>query len=137
MPSKIDDNEMKALVQANKHSTVRELATALKVSVGSVHGHLKSLGFVKKLDVWVLHELKEIHMTNRMSICDQLKREENDPFLKHMMTATKNGLFTTMSIEKEVKVGEMKSQAKAEIHQKMVMVSMWWNQSSMKETSLL
>ena len=59
MPSKIDDNEMKALVQANKHSTVRELAT-LKVSVGSVHGHLKSLGFVKKLDVWIPHELKEI-----------------------------------------------------------------------------
>jgi len=44
---------MKALVQANKHSTVRELATALKVSVGSIHGHLKLLGFVKKLDVWV------------------------------------------------------------------------------------
>jgi len=30
-PSKIDDDEMKALVQANKHSTVREFATALKV----------------------------------------------------------------------------------------------------------
>jgi len=41
--SKIDDDEMKALVQANKHSMVRELATALKESVGSVHSHLKSL----------------------------------------------------------------------------------------------
>ena len=69
-PSKIDDDEMKALVQANKHSTVRELAIALKVSVGSVHGYLKSLGFIKKLDVWVPHELKEIHLTNRMSVCD-------------------------------------------------------------------
>ncbi|XP_018057766.1 PREDICTED: histone-lysine N-methyltransferase SETMAR-like [Atta colombica] len=38
-PSKIDDDEMKALMQANKYSTVRELATALKVSVGSVYGH--------------------------------------------------------------------------------------------------
>ncbi|XP_012062025.1 PREDICTED: histone-lysine N-methyltransferase SETMAR-like [Atta cephalotes] len=75
-PSKIDDNEMKALVQTNKHSMVRELATALKVSVGNVHGHLKSLGFVKKLDVWVPHELTEIHLTNRVR--DQLiKREEN------------------------------------------------------------
>jgi len=63
-PSKIDDDEMKALVQANKHSTVRELATVLKVSVRSVHGHLKSLDFVKKLDVWVAHELKEIHLMN-------------------------------------------------------------------------
>jgi len=62
-PFKIDDDEIKELVQANKHSTVRELATALKVSVGSVHGHLKSLGFIKKLDVRVPHELKEIHLT--------------------------------------------------------------------------
>jgi len=50
-PSKNDNDEMKALMQANKHSTVRKLATALKVSVGSVHGHLKLLGFVKKFDV--------------------------------------------------------------------------------------
>ena len=62
---------MKALVQANKYSMVRELVTALKVSVESVHDHLKSLGFVKELDVWVSHELKEIHLTNRMSVCDQ------------------------------------------------------------------
>jgi len=48
---------------------------------------LKSLGFIKKLDVWVLHELKEIHMTNRMSVCDQfIEREKNDPFLKRMIT---------------------------------------------------
>ena len=75
-PSKIDDDEMKALVQANKHLTVRELATALKVSVGSVHDHLKSLGFVKKLDVWVPHELKEIHLTNeRLRSIHQTRRK--------------------------------------------------------------
>jgi len=114
-PSKIDDDEMKALVQANKHSTVRKLAAALKVSVGSVHGHLKSLGFVKKLDVWVPHELKEIHLTNRMNVYDQfIKREENDPFLKCMgdekwIVYNNQSLFTTtMLVEKEVGVGEVK-----------------------------
>jgi len=75
-PSKIDDDEMKALVQANKHSTVRELATTLKVSVGSVHV-MKSLGFVKKLDVWVPHELKEIHLTNPMNVCNQTRRKQS------------------------------------------------------------
>jgi len=35
----------------------------------------------------IFHELKEIHLTNRMSVCDQLiKREESDPFLKRMIT---------------------------------------------------
>ena len=99
---------MKALVQANKHSTVRELATALKVSVGSVHGYLKSLGFVKKLDVWVPHELKEIHLTNRMSICDQfIKREENDPFLKRMITGDKKWIIYN-NVSWKRRVGEVK-----------------------------
>jgi len=41
----------------------------------------------------------------------------------------KIGLFTT-SVEKEVGVGEVKyqeRQAKVEIHQKKVMLSMWWD----------
>lgn len=62
--SEIDDDKFKAVVQANKHSMIRELATALKVSIGSIHGDLKSLGFVKKVDVWVLHKLKKIHRTS-------------------------------------------------------------------------
>jgi len=93
-----------------KYSTVWKLATALKaMPVGSVHGHLKSLGFIKKLDVWGPHELKEIHLTNRMSVCDQLiKREENDPFLKCMIMGNEKWMFITISAEKEVGVGEVK-----------------------------
>ena len=119
---------MKALMQANKHSTVRELATALKVSVGSVHGHLKSLGFVKKFDVWVPHKLKEIHLTNRMSVCDQLiKRKENDLFLKYMITGNEKWIvYNNVSRKRSWnRRGEAPGrQAKAEIHQKKVMLSM-------------
>jgi len=130
-PSEIDDDKIKALVQANKHSTVRELATALKVSIGSVHGHLKSLGFVKKLDVWVPHELKEIHLTKRMNVCDQLtKREENDPFLKRMITGDEkwivyNNVSRKRSWSRRDEAPER--QAKADIHQKKVMLSIWWD----------
>lgn len=35
----------------HKHTTIQELGIALKMPIGSVNGHLKSLGFVKKLDV--------------------------------------------------------------------------------------
>jgi len=79
------------------------------VSVGSVHGHLKSLGFVKKFDIWVPHELKEIHLTNRMNVCDQLiKREENDPFLKRMITGDKKWIVYNNVNQKRSGVGEMK-----------------------------
>jgi len=36
---------------------------------------------VKKLDIWVPHVLKEIHLTHRINACDKhLKRNEFDPF---------------------------------------------------------
>ncbi|XP_026824119.1 histone-lysine N-methyltransferase SETMAR-like [Ooceraea biroi] len=85
-PSEVDNDKIKALVEANRHSTIRELAEALKISIGSVHLHLKQLGYVSKLDVWVPHELK-VHLIKRIDICDQLlKREQSDPFLKRMIT---------------------------------------------------
>jgi len=92
---------------------------------------LKSLDFIKKLDVWVSHELKEIHLTNCMSVCDQLiKREENDPFLKRMITGDEkwiiyNNVSRKRSWNRRSEAPER--QAKAEIHQKKVMLSMWWN----------
>ncbi|KYM89079.1 hypothetical protein ALC53_02462 [Atta colombica] len=70
--------------------------------------------------IFKLLQLKEIHLTNCISVFDQLiKREENDPFLKRMIMGD---VFTIMSTEKEVGVGEApERQAKAEIHQKKVM----------------
>ncbi|XP_018057493.1 PREDICTED: nuclear factor 1 X-type [Atta colombica] len=96
-----------------------ELAIALKVSVGSVHGHLKSLGFVKKLDVWVSHELKEIYLTNRMSVCDQLiKCEENDPFLKCMITGGEKWIVNNVSRKRNWsrRSEALERQTKTEIH---------------------
>ena len=32
---------------------------------------MRRLGLVKKLDIWVPHELKEIHLTQHINICDK------------------------------------------------------------------
>lgn len=58
-PTKVDDHQMKAIIEENRHITVRKIAKRLNVSHTSVENHLKCLGFVKKFDVWVPHELKE------------------------------------------------------------------------------
>ena len=45
-------------------------------------------GLVKKLDIWIPHELKEIHLTKRINACDlHFKRNEFDPFLKQIKGA--------------------------------------------------
>ena len=42
---------------------------------------MQRLGLVKKLDICIPRELKEIHSTKRINACDlHLKRNEFDPF---------------------------------------------------------
>ena len=49
--------------------------------------HLHNLGFKKKLDVWVPHELTQKNMMDRISICESLlNRNKIDPFLKRIVT---------------------------------------------------
>ena len=113
---------------ANKHSGACYRSKSVRWKCSWLGCHLKSLDFVKKLDVWVLHELKEIHMTNRMSVCDQFI-EKNDPFLKRMITGDEKWIvYNNVSRKRSWnRRGEaLERQAKTEIHQKKVMLSMWW-----------
>ena len=65
------------MIENNRRSTTREIAEELNISHTCAERHLKQLGYVNKLDVWVTHKLNEIQLTKRMSICDSLlKRNE-------------------------------------------------------------
>ena len=84
----VDDDLIKAIIDSEHHSTTREIAEKLHVSHHvCIESHLKQLGYVEKLDTWVPQELKEKHLTQRINSCDLLKkRNENDPFLKRLIT---------------------------------------------------
>ena len=80
-PTEVDD-KLKAMIENNQRSTTREIAEKLNVSHTCVQRHLKQLGYVNKLDIWVPHQLDEIQLTKRISIRDPLlKRNESNPFL--------------------------------------------------------
>ena len=63
--SEVDDDIMKVIIEFNRHITVREIAKQLNVSHTTIENHtcIRHLGLVKKLDIWVPHESKEIHPT--------------------------------------------------------------------------
>ena len=83
----IDDDLIKAIIDSDRHSTTREIAEKFHVLHTCIENHLKQLGYVQKLDTWVPHELKEKHLTQRINNCELLKkRNENDPFLKRLIT---------------------------------------------------
>ena len=53
----------------------------------TVINHLKKIGFKKKLDVWVPHDLTQKNIFARMDGCESLlNRNKIDPFLKRMVT---------------------------------------------------
>ena len=75
------------MIDNNRRSTTREIAKELNISHTCVERHLKQLGYVNKLDIWISHKLNEIQLTKRIFICDSLlKRNETDPFLKRIIT---------------------------------------------------
>lgn len=130
-PNEVDDDEIKALIEANPSYTTREIAETLNIHHSTVHDHLKKLGFVTKLNIWVPHELKEVHLTARINICDMLiKREENDPFLKRMVTGDEKWIVYNNVVRKRswCQGDELpKTSSQADIHQKKVMLSVWWD----------
>ncbi|KAL7724126.1 hypothetical protein ACLKA6_008560 [Drosophila palustris] len=60
------------LIERDRHSSSRSICQELGVSYQTVINHLKKLGFKKKLDVWVPHDLTQ--------------KNKIDPFLKRMVT---------------------------------------------------
>ena len=79
-PNKVDDGPIKVIIESDRHVTVREIEEILKIPISTIDRHTR-LGLVKKLDNWITHELKEIHLTKCINARDLLlKRNEFDPF---------------------------------------------------------
>jgi len=130
-PTEVDDDQIKVIIEEDRHITVREIAEKLNISHTTIEKHLKCVGLVKKLDIWVPHELKEIHLTQRINICDMhLKRNETDPFLKRIITGDEKWVVYSNIIRKRswCKHDEAaQTTLKAELHQKKIMLSIWWD----------
>ncbi|GFW94426.1 histone-lysine N-methyltransferase SETMAR [Trichonephila clavipes] len=63
--------------------------------------HLRKVGFKKKPDIWVPHQLTPKNMMDRFSVCEALdKRNEIDPFLKQIVTM-RYGSHTTILREND------------------------------------
>ena len=92
---------------------------------------LKQLGYVNKLDIWIPHKLNEIQLTKRISICDSLlKLNETDPFLKLIITSDEKWVVYDNVVRKtswSKQDERAKSTSKADIHQKKVALSVWWD----------
>ena len=58
-PSEFDKDHLKALLKKESHQTNHELAEKTNCNQKTILNHLHSIGFAKKLRVWVPHELSK------------------------------------------------------------------------------
>ena len=59
---KVNNDELKAIVESDTSQTTRELASKFDVSIPTILGHLCQINKVKKLDRWVPHEFNAHQM---------------------------------------------------------------------------
>ena len=86
-PAEVGSDQIETLIENNQCHTTQERDDILKISKSSAENHLHQLGFVHCFDVWVPHKLSEKNLLDRISTCDSLlKRNENVPFLKQIVT---------------------------------------------------
>lgn len=130
-PTEVDLSVVKDIIDKNPSQTVREIAAVLNISHTSAENHLHNLGYVSKLNVWVPHKLTEANMAARISICDSLRRrQENDPFFKRMITGDEKWVTYDNVVRKRSwghKSEPPKTTSKAGLHTKKIMLSVWWD----------
>ena len=68
MPSNVDNDFLKSLVEDNPRKSTRQLSKDLNVDQTTVVRHLEEIGKVKKLDKWVPHELNDLQKRRRFEI---------------------------------------------------------------------
>lgn len=128
--SSLDDDALRALVEENPKTTVRELAGKLEVSKSTIDDHLKAIGKVKKLDSWVPHALNDRQKNQRYEICAALLCRNNiDPFLSRIVTCDEKWILYDNSRRSGqwLDKGEAPQHfPKPPSHQKKVMVTVWW-----------
>ncbi|XP_029639727.1 histone-lysine N-methyltransferase SETMAR-like [Octopus sinensis] len=93
--TKVDNEELEAVVEADTSQTTCESAAKLNDSNPSVFDYLKQIGKVKKLDKWVPHELNEHEMSRRLEICCHSMKAKK--FRIVLLRRMKNGFFSTIA----------------------------------------
>ncbi|XP_076764828.1 histone-lysine N-methyltransferase SETMAR-like [Xylocopa sonorina] len=130
-PSTTDTDLIKAYIDENPRSSVREVADAINIPRTTIHEHLRKLGYVNRYEVWVPHQLTESNLLNRISTCDLLiQRNEREPFLKKLITGDESWILYDNTARKRSWSTRDKCPptiARLGLHPKKVLLSIWWD----------
>lgn len=140
-PCEIDNDQLASLIESDPRQSTREVAEKLDVSYSTVARHLKEIGKTKKLDKWVPHELNESQRNRRFEVSSALLlRNKNEPFLDRIVTCDEKWILydnRRRSAQWLDRDEAPKHISKPELHQKKVMVNVWWSAAGLIHHSFL
>lgn len=118
-------------IHEDRHISTRDIAKELNIDHKTVLSHLHKVGYTKKLDVWVPHELSLKNLMDRVSVCETLKkRNEIEPFLKRLITGDEKWVRYENVVRKRSwkKRGEpLQTTSKPGLTENKVMLCVWWD----------
>nr|XP_033340892.1 histone-lysine N-methyltransferase SETMAR-like [Megalopta genalis] len=86
-PTTLDNDVLKAEVEANPCQTIEELSNSLNQPWSTIQEHLPQIGKISRGGVWVPHNLSEQNKANRSITCNVLlQRHRTDPFFDRLIT---------------------------------------------------
>lgn len=130
-PSKVDNDILRSMLESNPHLTTRAIAKQLGIHHSTAEEHIKHLGFVLRQSIWVPHNLTERNLSDRVRICSSLLIRHNvEPFLDKLITGDEKWILYENIKRKKVycKPGTSATIiAKPDLHQRKVMLCLWWD----------
>ncbi|XP_075858554.1 TATA box-binding protein-associated factor RNA polymerase I subunit D isoform X1 [Microcebus murinus] len=139
--TKVDNDELKTLVEENPSQPTCDLAAKFDVTIPTILDHLKQIDKINKLGRWVPRELNEHQKRNRLEAClSLLSRHKDKPFLHRIITCDEKWILfdnRKRSAQCLGKDGVPKHSPKLNIHQKKLMVSVWWSSAGIIQYSFM
>jgi histone-lysine N-methyltransferase SETMAR len=132
---------LEQLLEEDPRRSSRELALEMSVSHTTVLNRLRALGKVQRVGKWVPHNLSEVNISQRLSICvSHSSRQKKKSFLWKIITGDEKWLYYDNPVHKKqwLSPGQVPlSTPKPEIHRKKVMICVWWDQKGVIYWELL
>ena len=139
-PSEVDNDQLRAIIEADPLTTTREIAQELRVDHSMIIWRLKQIGKVKTLDEWVPHELTK-NLENRcFEVLSSHNLCNNKPFLDQDVMCNEKWILYDNQQQPALWLDQEEAPEhfpKPNLHQKKVMVIVRWSAAGLIHYSFL